>query len=290
MGTAPRAPDVVDGPHVSATCCLRRIHFTDSPFTLSSASTMTVTASTLPEPQFKHYDRDLIRDDLEQRVTFARDFLRFTEDDGKLLNSVAPLISPLIKPTVDGVYTQLFRFDVTSRPFLKKNADYEGNEHAVDLSQLNHDDPQISHRKKILSAYVDKLFTSDFEAHSTWAYFDKVAAMHTGLAAFKHRAKKDPLVVDLQPMALLLGWIVDVVVKAVLSLPDETADISTKTSDHGLQQAHLGPERPVQQVLLQDGRGARRGDGGEEGGGHVGVRLDDEGEGTLLDDSRIDQL
>lgn len=130
---------------------------------------MTVTASTLPEPQFKHYDRDLIRDDLEQRVTFARDFLRFTEDDGKLLNSVAPLISPLIKPTVDGVYTQLFRvrpsrvlrrcrghdmradlrvarpqFDVTSRPFLKKNADYEGNEHAVDLSQLNHDDPQIS--------------------------------------------------------------------------------------------------------------------------------------------------
>merc|ERR1712169_60015 len=223
MGTAPRAPDVVDGPHVSATCCLRRIHFTDSPFTLSSASTMTVTASTLPEPQFKRYD-------LEQRVTFARDFLRFTEDDGKLLNSVAPLISPLIKPTVDGVYTQLFRFDVTSRPFLKKNADYEGNEHAVDLSQLNHDDPQISHRKKILSAYVGKLFTSDFEAHSTWAYFDKVAAMHTGLAAFKHRAKKDPLVVDLQPMALLLGWIVDVVVKAVLSLPDETADISTKTS------------------------------------------------------------
>merc|ERR1712000_459694 len=210
MGTAPRAPDVVDGPHVSATCCLRRIHFTDSPSTLSSASTMTVTASTLPEPQFKHYDRDLIRDDLEQRVTFARDFLRFTEDDGKLLNSVAPLISPLIKPTVDGVYTQLFRFDVTSR------------------------------RKKILSAYVGKLFTSDFEAHSTWAYFDKVAAMHTGLAAFKHRAKKDPLVVDLQPMALLLGWIVDVVVKAVLSLPDETADISTKTSDHGLQQAHLG--------------------------------------------------
>merc|ERR1712169_140024 len=209
MGTAPRAPDFVDGPHVSATCCLRRIHFTDSPFTLSSASTMTVTASTLPEPQFKHYDRDLIRDDLEQRVTFARDFLRFTEDDGKLLNSVAPLIS---------------------RPFLKKNADYEGNEHAVDLSQLNHDDPQISHRKKILSAYVGKLFTSDFEAHSTWAYFDKVAAMHTGLAAFKHRAKKDPLVVDLQPMALLLGWIVDVVVKAVLSLPDETADISTKTS------------------------------------------------------------
>merc|ERR1712000_586516 len=163
MGTAPRAPDVVDGPHVSATCCLRRIHFTDSPSTISSASTMTVTASTLPEPQFKHYDRDLIRDDLEQRVTFARDFLRFTEDDGKLLNSVAPLISPLIKPTVDGVYTQLFRFDVTSRPFLKKNA--------VDLSQLNHDDPQISHR-----------------------------------------------------------WIVDVVVKAVLSLPDETADISTKTS------------------------------------------------------------
>ncbi|GAA5936690.1 hypothetical protein JCM3775_000168 [Rhodotorula graminis] len=186
--------------------------------------------STLPEPQFKHYDRDLIRDDLEHRVAFARDFLRFTEDDGKVLNSVAPLIAPLIKPTVDGVYTQLFRFDYTSLPFLKKNADYAGEAHAVDLSQLNHDDPQISHRKKILSVYVGKMFTSDFESLATWAYFDKVAMMHTGLAGFKHRAKKDPLVVDLQPMALLLGWVVDVVVKAVLSLPDETADLATKTA------------------------------------------------------------
>jgi len=59
--------------------------------------------------QFKHYDRDLIRDDLEHRVAFARDFLRFTKEDGKVLNSVAPVIAPLIKPTVDNVYSQLFR-------------------------------------------------------------------------------------------------------------------------------------------------------------------------------------
>ncbi|BGP57018.1 hypothetical protein JCM8202_004547 [Rhodotorula sphaerocarpa] len=186
-------------------------------------------ASAPEEPQFKHYDRDLIREDLEQRVTFARDFLRFTEADGKTLNMVAPLISPLIKPTVDGVYSQLFRFDYTSIPFLKNNVGFEGT-HAETLAQLNHDDPQITYRKKILSGYVGKMFTSDFEKFSTWAYFDKVAAMHTGLAAFKHRANKDPLVVDLQPMALLLGWIVDVVVKAVLELPEETADVATKTA------------------------------------------------------------
>ncbi|BGP38593.1 hypothetical protein JCM10450v2_002542 [Rhodotorula kratochvilovae] len=182
-----------------------------------------------PAHQFKHYDRDLIREDLEQRVTFARDFLRFTEADGKVLNSVAPIISPLIKPTVDGVYEQLFRFDYTASSFLKNNVGFEGK-HAETLKDLNLDDPQIAYRKKILSSYVGKMFTSNFEAHSTWQYFDKVAAMHTGLAAFKHRANKDPLVVDLQPMALLLGWVVDVVVKAVMGLPEETADVATKTA------------------------------------------------------------
>jgi len=34
----------------------------------------------------------------------------------------------------------------------------------------------------------------------------------------------------LHAVALLLGWVVDVVVKAVLSLPDETADLATKTA------------------------------------------------------------
>lgn len=56
---------------------------------------------------FKHYDRDLIRDDLEQRVTFSRDFLRFDEESGKTLNSVASVVAPLVKPVVDQVYVQV---------------------------------------------------------------------------------------------------------------------------------------------------------------------------------------
>ncbi|GAA6003114.1 protoglobin family protein [Rhodotorula paludigena] len=184
-------------------------------------------ASAPSESQFKHYDRDAIRGDLQERVRFGRDFLRFSPEDGQTLNSVAKLIGPLVKPTVDAVYQQLFRFDYTARFFLKRNAGFEGD-HAESLDRLTLDDPQIAFRKQILGGWVRKMFESDFESPATWAYFDKVAAMHTGLAAFKHRANKDPLVVDLQPMALLLGWVVDVVVKAVMEMPDDVADSTTK--------------------------------------------------------------
>lgn len=121
---------------------------------------------------FKHYDRDLIRDDLEQRVTFSRDFLRFDEESGKTLNSVASVVAPLVKPVVDQVYVQvrcalldawklarvalgdialtlcppprqLFRFDYTASFFLKRNVGFEG-EHATTLDKLTLDDPQIA--------------------------------------------------------------------------------------------------------------------------------------------------
>lgn len=114
---------------------------------------------------------------------------------------------------------------------------------------MNLDDPQISFRKQFLSVYISKVFKSDFENPVTWVYFDKVAEMHTGelplssslrlpdssflsagLAGFKHRASKDPLVVDLQPMALLLGWVEDVVLHAVMELPNDVADIKAKTA------------------------------------------------------------
>lgn len=125
---------------------------------------------------FKHYDRDLIRDDLEQRVTFSRDFLRFDEESGKTLNSVASVVAPLVKPVVDQVYVQvrcdrlmgrkglcdltgrhsrghrfadhdpprqLFRFDYTASFFLKRNVGFDG-EHATTLDKLTLDDPQIA--------------------------------------------------------------------------------------------------------------------------------------------------
>ncbi|GAA5884557.1 hypothetical protein JCM6882_005298 [Rhodosporidiobolus microsporus] len=173
--------------------------------------------------------KEEISQNLEWRVAFGRDFLGFSEEDGKTLNSVAKIVTPLIKPIVDGVYIHLFEYPYTKAFFLKRNAGFEG-EHATTLDKLTLDDEQIKFRKTFLTAYVGKIFTADYERFQTWEYFDKVAKMHTGLKGFSHRANKDPLIVDLQPMALLLGWVEDVVLKAVMDLPEETADTATKTA------------------------------------------------------------
>ncbi|GAA6037922.1 hypothetical protein JCM8097_009492 [Rhodosporidiobolus ruineniae] len=193
--------------------------------------------------------KDLIRDDLEWRVAFGRDFLNFTEDDGKTLNSVAALVTPhpphrvrfflflsiphlvltLLLARSDGVYSHLFEYDYTKAFFLKRNVGFSGQQ-ITDLAQLTLDSDQIAFRKHFLRAYVAKIFTVDYEKFATWEYFDKVAKMHTGLKDFKHRANADPLIVDLQPMTLLLGWVEDVVVAAVMDLPNETADAKVKTA------------------------------------------------------------
>ncbi|GAA6037943.1 hypothetical protein JCM8097_009501 [Rhodosporidiobolus ruineniae] len=173
--------------------------------------------------------KDLIRDDLEWRVAFGRDFIGFTEEDGKTLNSVASVVTPLINPIVDAVYVHLFNFPYTKAFFLKRNVGFEGD-HAATLEALALDDNQIKFRKTFLRTYVAKIFTSDFEKWATWEYFDKVSKMHTGLSGFKHRANKDPLVVDVQPMALLLGWVEDVVIKAVMELSEDVADVGAKTA------------------------------------------------------------
>ncbi|GAA5923037.1 hypothetical protein JCM1841_000290 [Sporobolomyces salmonicolor] len=176
----------------------------------------------------KIVDRDLVRHDLESRIAFARDFLGFSKEDGEALNAAAPLVAPLVAGITDAVYVHLFEYSYSSKAFfLKRNSGFEG-ELASSLEAMTVDDDQIKFRKTFLSTYLKKVFGSNYEDPKTYEYMDKVAAMHTGLAGFKHREKKDPLIVDLQPMALLLGWVEDVVLKAVLELPEETLPIAVK--------------------------------------------------------------
>ncbi|GAA5868677.1 hypothetical protein JCM8547_003779 [Rhodosporidiobolus lusitaniae] len=171
---------------------------------------------------------DLMRTDLEWRVVFARDFLGFTDEDGATLNSVKSIVAPLVEPIVDSVYVHLFQFDYTKASFLKRNAGFKG-EHATSLDKLNLDDPQIAFRKTFLKTYVTKLFSSDYTSFTTFQYLHKVAIMHTGAPGFKHRENKDPLVVQLQPMALLLGWVSNIVIQAVVGLPEDVEDAERKS-------------------------------------------------------------
>lgn len=55
--------------------------------------------------------------------------------------------------------------------------------------------------------------------------------MHTGMEgqkAFKHRANKDPLSVDLHALSLLLAWVSNIIIKIVLEIPEATVPMDAK--------------------------------------------------------------
>ena len=63
--------------------------------------------------------------------------------------------------------------------------------------------------------------TSDLTPTSPfWVYLNNVGIMHTGLPGFKHRAKKPELRVEYIHMGALLGYVVDIVVGAVMGMDE----------------------------------------------------------------------
>ena len=61
--------------------------------------------------------------------------------------------------------------------------------------------------------------TSDLSPESSfWVYLNNVGIMHTGQPGFKHRVKKPELRVEYIHMGALLGYVVDIVVGAVIGM------------------------------------------------------------------------
>ncbi|ORY90649.1 Protoglobin-domain-containing protein [Leucosporidium creatinivorum] len=176
----------------------------------------------------QHIDRNLIQTSLLDRVAFLRSFIGFSKEDGETLNSAAPLVVPLAKGVVDAVYDHLFKYDYTTDPFTHRNKGFDGE--IADLKDITVDSPQIAFRKKFLTIWVSKIFTASYEEEAIWTYLDKVGLMHTGNPAFKHRANKDPLIIDLLACNALIAWVSDLVTKTVLELPEETLPLVKKTA------------------------------------------------------------
>lgn len=53
--------------------------------------------------------------------------------------------------------------------------------------------------------------------------------MHTGQPGFKHREKRPELRVEYIHMSALLGYVVDIVIGAVMGMNEDQADAATKT-------------------------------------------------------------
>jgi len=160
-------------------------------------------------------------EDLPSRIAYMKSFINFTSVDVDALNSATPLIAPLIPGLLDAVYGKLLKYDITAKVFIPKNTDFEG-ETPKDLDDLSLEHPQILMRKDFLKNYLVRiLFTSDFDNNSPfWKYLDNVGIMHTGKPGFKHREKKPELRVDYIHMGLLLSYVTDLVLNAVMKMDD----------------------------------------------------------------------
>jgi len=156
---------------------------------------------------------------LPSRIFYLSSFLGLGPDDGEALRAAAPLIAPLIPTILDSVYIKLLSFDITAKAFVPKNTDYEG-ETVKNVQELTLEHPQIALRKDFLKNYLVKLVTTDdlSPASTFWIYLDKVALMHTGKPGFKHRENRPDLRVEYLHMGLLLGFVIDVVVCALMTM------------------------------------------------------------------------
>ncbi|KAI5856033.1 Protoglobin-domain-containing protein [Tricharina praecox] len=163
---------------------------------------------------------------LSTRISYLRSFISFSASDASVLHSSASVVAPLIPVIVDTVYEKLLSFDITAQSFVPRQTGYSG-EAPTSLDELTPEHPQIRFRKDFLAGYLRKLVTMDYDKIESWEYLDKVGVMHTGRAGFAHRAKKPALRVELVHCALLLGYVEDILVGAVMGHPD--LDNDTKT-------------------------------------------------------------
>lgn len=165
---------------------------------------------------------------LPARVDYLRKFIDFTDADAAALHAAKPVVAPLVPAVVDAVYTKLLSFDITAAAFVPRQTGYTG-EAPTALKDLSHEHPQIKFRKDFLRGYLVKLVSMDYSDIGSWEYLDKVGKMHTGvMGGFAHRAKRPALRVEYVHCAILLGFVEDILVNAVITHPD--LDIDTKNA------------------------------------------------------------
>ncbi|KIM42580.1 hypothetical protein M413DRAFT_444288 [Hebeloma cylindrosporum] len=145
---------------------------------------------------------------LPSRIDYLRSFIDFTSEDAAALHAAKPVVGPLVPTVVE--LTGYTGFAPTA------------------LTDLKQDHPQIKFRKDFLKAYLVKLVTLDYEKIESWEYLDRVGLMHTGRAGFSHRVSKPSLRVEYIHCAILLGYVEDILVNAVITHPD--LDLDTKNA------------------------------------------------------------
>jgi hypothetical protein len=159
--------------------------------------------------------------------------------DAEALLAAKPLVAPLVPTILDAVYLKLLSFDITAQSFVPRNTGYEG-ETVESVQKLTLEHPQIAMRKDFLKVgiplpgfsespllmwpqdYLVKLVsTGDLSPGSSfWVYLNNLGIMHTGKPGFKHREKRPDLRVEYIHMGVLLGYVLDIVLGAVMQMSE----------------------------------------------------------------------
>lgn len=121
-------------------------------------------------------------------------------------------IAPLVPAVVQAVYVKLFSFDVTKKYFVSRNDGFEGDLGELTLEKLTLEHEQIKFRKDMLSKYLVKLVTAEYD-FAFIQYLDRVGKIHT-----KKMGNKK-LQIDYLYVNALFGYVEDILIGAIMDLP-----------------------------------------------------------------------
>jgi len=165
-------------------------------------------------------DESRLESDLAYRFNYVSEFVGLSAADIVAIHASASAIAPLVPALVDAVYVKLFNYDATKRHFVPRQSGYEGSA-PESLDSLTLDHPMIEFRKQHLGRYLATLVTKPYDAKMV-SYLDMVGKMHT-----PHAGSKE-LDVPLVQMNVLMGFVSDALVNAILSLGlDRTVEVAT---------------------------------------------------------------
>ena len=126
----------------------------------------------------EHIDKFRTQNDLRYRFDFLSKFIEFDQSDVNMLNTLAPIIFPLLPALVERLYKKLYSFDVTKRFFHMRNDGFEtfpvNREVGITLDFV-----QTEYRKDMFSVYLKRVLTQGQWDDSFIEYLSRVGQMHT---------------------------------------------------------------------------------------------------------------
>ncbi|KAJ2556532.1 hypothetical protein EV175_001945 [Coemansia sp. RSA 1933] len=127
----------------------------------------------------KHIDHDRLYTDVQYRYEYVSEFIGFGKKDQDLIHKSATVVGGLVPTIVNAVYANLFKYDITWRHFAQ---DQDGliikDEKSKDVSNVTMKSEVITFRKTMLTKYLKRLVTSDWNL-SYLKYLDWVGHIHT---------------------------------------------------------------------------------------------------------------